>query len=205
MSFKDNGFEVVPNILSLEICNFLADLMTVVEFRSYERIKKNKWEHPIGDEMVRECHASYGSPFSDTLLLKLQPIVERITEKELYPAYSFSRIYYQNASLYKHVDRPSCEYSVTLTLRANGEIWPFNIRSLKGDVSTIKLAPGTGVVYNGCECEHWRDAYTQGKEQHQIFLHYVDKNGKYSNYKYDGRPGLGLPFVQGPLHTHIKE
>jgi hypothetical protein len=30
-----------------------------------------------------------------------------------------------------------------------------------------------------------------GSWQQQVFLHYVDKNGPYTDKEYDGRPGIG--------------
>jgi hypothetical protein len=47
------------------------------------------------------------------------------------------------------------------------------------------------LVYNGTELNHWREEY-QGSEQMQCFLHFVDANGPYADYKYDNRPMVGL-------------
>ena len=61
---------------------------------------------------------------------------------------------------------------------------------------------GDGVIYKGCEREHWRDpmpdevpwwkkkiAKIRGKEiesfHHQVFLHYVDANGPYVHCSFD--------------------
>jgi PKHD-type hydroxylase len=43
---------------------------------------------------------------------------------------------------------------------------------------------------------HWREKYTEGKWQAQVFLHYVDANGKYADWKYDKRNKLNLPKKQ---------
>jgi hypothetical protein len=43
--------------------------------------------------------------------------------------------------------------------------------------------------------EHWREKYTEGKWQAQVFLHYVDADGPHVNQKYDGRESLGLPKI----------
>jgi PKHD-type hydroxylase len=45
-------------------------------------------------------------------------------------------------------------------------------------------SPGDGVLYRGCEIEHWRPEFT-GDEYVQVFLHYVDSEGPYRNYVYD--------------------
>ena len=67
-------------------------------------------------------------------------------------------------------------------------------RGTKGKM--IPMEPGDGVIYRGCEVEHWREAFNapEGAWQTQVFLHYVDKNGPYGDFcKFDSRPALGLP------------
>jgi hypothetical protein len=60
------------------------------------------------------------------------------------------------------------------------------------DKEEVILQPGDMVVYKGSEVEHWREPYT-GKEQIQLFFHYVDANGPHAECKFDYRPMLGLP------------
>ncbi len=56
----------------------------------------------------------------------------------------------------------------------------------------VKLEQGDLIVYRGCELEHWREPY-QGTQLSQVFLHYNDVDGKFSEEnKYDTRPFLGL-------------
>jgi hypothetical protein len=46
--------------------------------------------------------------------------------------------------------------------------------------------------YEGTKMSHWRLPY-DGYECIQLFIHYVRRDGEYSDYKYDKRPNLGLP------------
>ena len=55
----------------------------------------------------------------------------------------------------------------------------------------ILLNPGDIAIYKGCDVEHWREPY-EGHQQIQLFLHYVDANGIYKDYKFDKRPMLGI-------------
>ena len=48
--------------------------------------------------------------------LKIQPLMERAVFKKLYPTYIYSRLYYPGYELCRHADRPSCEYSVSVTM-----------------------------------------------------------------------------------------
>jgi len=57
----------------------------------------------------------------------------------------------------------------------------------------VDLKPGDMLIYQGCEVEHWRDAFP-GKDCGQVFLHYNDRTKKQAKENlYDTRPFLGLP------------
>ena len=47
------------------------------------------------------------------------------------------------------------------------------------------LEEGDAVLYKGCEVEHWREPYTEGTKQAQVFLHYVDANGRFTEWEND--------------------
>jgi hypothetical protein len=92
----------------------------------------------------------------------------------------------------RHTDRPSCEYSTTINISIDPEPWEIWFETLQGDHKAINLYPGDMIVYKGDTLPHWRTEY-KGKRQNQAFLHYVDKRGKYRDYKWDHRAFLGLP------------
>lgn len=152
----------------------------------------------------------------DEVLEQLLPHVEQITGKNLYPTYAYARLYNYNENLYAHVDRPSCEISLTLTLGYFGNPWPFwvgeltddntrrqvlvrtdegeEIRYVKNEVQ-ITMDVGDAIIYKGTDLLHWRYPYTEGRNQAQVFLHYVDANGIYAEHKYDGRDKLAHHYV----------
>tara|TARA_Y100000592_G_scaffold44955_1_gene71324 strand:- start:25 stop:594 length:570 start_codon:yes stop_codon:yes gene_type:complete len=117
--------------------------------------------------------------FSDVLLIKKKNIIEKETGLKLFPTYAFTRFYTFNSDLKKHTDRPSCEISVSAMWDSDGTEWPLYVNGKK-----IEMKRGDGVIYLGCEDEHWRENFT-GDYHLQTFFHYVDKNGPNSNYKYD--------------------
>ena len=52
------------------------------------------------------------------------------------------------------------------------------------------LEEGQGVIYKGCEQEHWRNDLEYDWHT-QVFLHYIEKGGKFDpEFRYDGRPFL---------------
>ena len=64
----------------------------------------------------------YSDIAMETLLKKLQPLMETETEIKLHPTYSYARIYKRGDILERHKDRYSCEISTTLNL--GGDPWP---------------------------------------------------------------------------------
>ena len=125
-------------------------------------------------------------PPMESLLTYIQPTVEKAYGKELIPTYSFWRTYYKGQCCPPHKDREACEVSVKLTLGAADEScsWEFFL-----DGKGFKTMPGEGVIYNGCEQEHWRNDLEYDWHS-QVFLHYVEKHGKNKDHAYDKRPRL---------------
>ena len=105
--------------------------------------------------------------------------MEKETNLELIPTYSFTRVYTYNSDLPKHKDRPACEISVSVMIASDGTIWPFYM-----DGKELLLEPGDACIYLGCELQHYRKNFT-GDWHAQCFLHYVDQNGPFADYKYD--------------------
>jgi hypothetical protein len=60
------------------------------------------------------------------------------------------------------------------------------------NVSEILMNVGDAVLYRGMDKVHWRNKF-EGDWQAQVFLHYVDADGKHADQKFDGRESLGLP------------
>ena len=189
MSFKQNGYEVVRNAISNELLEHLK-----IEFEMFKEIKFYKHKetnlYAFGDEQSPNSFSIYSLLCFESLAIQLRDSISKITQKNLYPTYSFARIYYNGAILKPHTDRPSCEYSTTICIDTT-DMWNFHIKDRIGNENVVKLNPGDMCVYSGCELEHWRDPYT-GTQQIQCFLHYVDSNGPFKNFKYDKRPMLGI-------------
>ena len=133
--------------------------------------------------------AAPGDFFTDGLLIDLLPLAEKVTHLELFPTYSYFRVYKRGDILVKHTDRPACEISVTLCLGFEAERpWPILLDGPEG-VSSIELTPGDALFYRGIECTHWREPM-EGERTAQAFLHYVDQNGPYAEWKFDKRPRI---------------
>lgn len=135
----------------------------------------------------------YADTLGECLLLQQLPLMQIVAQGALLPCYSFLRIYRRGSVLDKHVDRPSCEISTTMTLGFDAQAgqWPIWIEA-RGQSRALELAPGDMLIYHGADLPHWRDAY-DGEFWVQVFLHYVRADGAYTEFKFDGRERIG-PF-----------
>jgi hypothetical protein len=147
------------------------------------------------DQDIDNCNVTkigyYADPFGEVMLEFLLPKVEEITGLELCPTYSYFRIYQPGERLPPHVDRPSCEISVTLNIAQVGpenKIW---MQHGSSEASSYSLSPGDAVVYKGCDVTHWRPFVEEGTLIVQLMLHYVDKNGPNAMYNLDKRKQIG--------------
>jgi hypothetical protein len=184
--FKDKKYVQVNNVLSQELIK-LASTYALLDERNDLSLEEG--DNP----QIHNSHSQYADTLMESFLLFLHPILERNTGLNLYPAYSYYRVYRPGANLVKHVDRPSCEISTTVTLEfdyqgANYD-WPIFVGGAK-----CSMKPGDLVIYRGCEVEHWREVFTapEGSYHIQFFCHYVDTNGPYSEFKFDRRPFIGF-------------
>lgn len=195
--FKEELYEVVKGAISEELCTHLDlefELLKKLRYQTAQMSEENKYS--FNDNQVTKSFAHYSALCYEALSLQLQPVVEEITGKSLYPTYTYARIYYNGAIMERHTDRPSCEYSTTINITIDPEPWEIWFETLKGEKKAISLYPGDMIVYKGDTLPHWRDEYT-GTRQNQAFLHYVDKKGKYRDYKWDHRQYLGWPAPPG--------
>ena len=200
MSFKKNKYVVMKQVIPREIADFafayflnkrkvarfLFDQKYLTPFTEYWGV----WN----DQQVPNTYSHYADTVMETLLQKVQPLMEKYTGLKLSPTYSYARIYKKGDVLARHKDRYSCEVSTTLHL--GGEHWPIYLdpTGKKGQAGIkVELEQGDMLIYSGCDLEHWREAFP-GKDCGQVFLHYNDAKKKTAKAnKFDGRPFLGLP------------
>ena len=190
-NFATDLYEVVRGAVppeQLQHMDIEFELIKKLQYMQGGQSEENKFM--FGDSQVTNSFAYYSALCFEALSLQLQPLMEQITGKELYPTYTYARIYYNGATMAIHKDRPSCQFSSTVNISIDEDPWEIWFETLNGEHKAVKLWPGDLIVYKGDTLNHWRDAY-QGQRQTQAFLHYVDKNGNYRDYKWDHRPYLG--------------
>ena len=212
--FKKNKYAIVRQAISKDLAAFIANYFSMQK-QVYDTCKATRYFSPfeniIGhyeneEEQIPNTYSQYANMAMETLMLKIQPVMEKTTGLKLYPAYTYARIYKKGDVLKRHKDRFSCEISTTMNL--GGDDWPLYLEpdSSKGGVKEgvgyvsentkgvrVDLKPGDMMVYQGMELEHWRNKF-KGKECIQVFLHYNNRKtpGAKDNM-FDKRPHLGLP------------
>jgi len=202
MSLIKNKYIVIKKVIDKDLSDFCYNYLRVKK-QVYDTCIKNRYISPFeevlgkyetDEQQVANTYSTYGDIAMDTLMLKIQPIMEQKTKLKLTPAYTYARVYKKGDILKRHKDRFSCEISTTLNL--GGDNWPIYVEpSGKENKKGVKvnLKPGDMLIYLGCELEHWREPF-EGDECVQVFLHYnnVKTKGAQENM-FDGRLHIGLP------------
>lgn len=165
------------------------------------------------EDQVQGSLARYHHPQYRQIHSGIRLKIEKIIGRKLYNTYYYDRIYYPGQSLKIHVDRNSCEISVTVNISTNLKTpWPICVKSPdiysdyrkteiieEGKPFSVNLNPGDGMIYKGCERPHWREPMPTEYEKtwygsrvekknlyyHQIFFHYVLADGIRSHFAWD--------------------
>ncbi|MEM9015003.1 MAG: hypothetical protein AAGB02_07835 [Pseudomonadota bacterium] len=130
--------------------------------------------------------------------------ISALTGKTLSPTYAFFRVYQKGDICHVHSDRQACEHSFSLALAYSDEIvWPFEIgadahsfdEGLKvmasvdfGEKSSrpVSLNAGDAILYQGCNYRHGRTTPNPNRWSAHLFLHWVDVDGPFSAFAFDG-------------------
>ena len=176
---------------------------------SYTLIKYSNQKEFMTDIQTNSLIFELNDNFMETLLDLSTPVVEQNVGKKLWPTYSFFRIYDKGDDLPIHHDRPSCEYTVALCLGADPVDLPYELFLGDQDESSdykyynedgeykrfridhkIPMVPNNAVIFKGIKKLHWREICHHDHFV-TVFLHYVDQDGPYKEYKFDKREMLG--------------
>jgi hypothetical protein len=179
--------------------NGFLDPTTVATISQYfeNKIALGEWKETVEKNAESEITKLfyYADPLIEVVLKTSKTLVEEAVGKELFPTYSYARVYQPGEELKPHVDRPACEYSVTVNIAHNGAASPIYMQYKDNPVEQYTLASGDAVVYKGCEVRHWREPFQKDQLNVQFMLHYVDKHGANAAHRFDKRASLGLPHV----------
>jgi hypothetical protein len=181
--FNINGYTLVKDAINYDLRDVITQYALFDEMQDFSP----------DTQQVPNAHSKYSDPAMEAMLLHLHPLMEKETGVSLYPTYSFYRVYRSGDILEPHKDRPSCEISTTVCFNYSYDeslyTWPIIM-----DGNKVNMKPGDIVIYRGVDLEHSREEFLPPGENDwhvQAFLHYVDINGPYSEYKFDKRDSIG--------------
>ena len=216
--FKEKHFFVIKEAISKDVASFVYNYF-MMKKQVARTFFDTKFISPFtaewgvwNDEQVPNTYSHYADTAMETLLLAVQPKMEKLTGLKLNPTYSYARIYKKGDILHRHKDRFSCEISTTMNL--GGDSWPIYLEAkknvgnsndidpntgknylveTKNEGTKVTLKPGDMLVYKGEILEHWREVFL-GSNCAQVFLHYNNQESKDADKNiFDSRPHLGLP------------
>lgn len=171
-------YKLEKSFLPIDVCLSMARKMENL-------LQQGIYRNP--DNQCKLSPAWYGI-FNDELET-FRPAVEKIVGCELYPVYTYGRIYQENDYLLPHFDRPGAEISLTITLDYEKFIWPIYLQG-ENDFLEFLLDIGDALIYEGSKISHLRHPMNGQNFQHQTFFHYVKKDGEFNFLKFDERPSL---------------
>jgi len=172
----------------------LFDADDVHRLYSYALLRARSGTMSVNDPQAPQTPSAGGDFIMDGVLADLAPRVEQATGLEVFPTYSYFRVYKRGDVLARHTDRPACEISLSVSLGCVADrTWPISIAGPLGPAQ-VELHPGDALLYRGIECPHARAAF-DGELAAQLFLHYVDRNGPNAEWRFDKRAALAtFPF-----------
>ncbi len=149
----------------------------VAALRRYYRYLIRTGAVKLGDRQSGRRYVAYNEPVALYFHRQLASALSIVAGDELKPSYVYLASYLSGADLKQHVDRPQCEFSITLCLDFSPEPdlatpWPIHLETPDGIV-TVHQSLGDGLAYRGTKLPHYRRALDDDQTSTSIFFHYV--------------------------------
>ena len=207
--YLERGYRLVPGLLAPEICKaFMAELQAALDRPQQPITRFRRSSNLLNGEAVEVYGYEY--PPMISFLWGLTSAMRDLTGCDLLPTYSYFRLYREGDICRVHSDRYACEHSLSLTLDySDGVAWPLEVGAERVGPSarveadfgeeryaSLEMNPGDAVLYQGVHHRHGRVAPNPNGWSAHLFLHWVDRNGPYREYAFDGNgpPARGVNF-----------
>lgn len=159
--------------------NFLNPMQLAEVRRYYRKLRLAEAFYPsiLNDHCVDHRDWIHNEPVSRFLHHQLLWTINQLVPDEVQPSYAYLAVYHPGATLRRHIDRPQCQWNVSLVLDTDPEVdrasaWPIYLE-VHGDAREVKLGMGDFVLYRGTDIPHWREAQPEGRSSTICFFHFV--------------------------------
>lgn len=201
--YRKQGYAHLPALFPREVLLALYARMQADLKAQGRPLSSFAAQGPLLKRPALEVYAYQYAPLLG-FLWGLTPRIAAEVGAELLPTYAYFRAYQHGDVCRIHHDRPACEHSVSLTI-AYGEDrpWSLSVQTTPTDTprpevtedfgaepfGSVAMQPGDGVLYQGTHHRHGRlDANPNSWSAH-LFLHWVEKDGRYADHAFD-RPAM---------------
>jgi hypothetical protein len=157
------------NLISDKKCEELNELAL--------NLKKNNRLHYESDKS--HYANSYGTgriAEYEKVLRELTPLIKQTTGlNNLVEENSYTRIYYNGATLKRHIDRKGLDLTLSVCTFTNlDKPWELHVEVEKGKVLSFETKPGQGALILGTKMPHWRNDLVCKEDQYviQSFYHW---------------------------------
>jgi hypothetical protein len=179
---RENSF--VKKIVKKEIPPICVDLGKILEEDECQIFKElvltSKETGLMNAETDKKYYNnSYGGilPFMWDLMDRFRPMVESTTNRNVKNANPYIRIYQNDSTLNRHMDRGGLDYTISVCIFENiNQNWPLLIRNEKDEIIENITKIGYASLVTGNILEHWREPLECKEDEYviQLFLHYED-------------------------------
>lgn len=201
LNYKDHGFKIFRNVID-------GVALKVIQEMFWHRIKDIvRHDNLPKDDQVRTRIPLGRISVGEAILHQMKHLIEQECGEEILCTYAYPVIYRPGSVLKRHIDRDACEFTATFTVLnlPEGNIWPIYAQGHDKNEIQVNMNPGDLCFYDGRNCDHWRDGLPDDCYNVSIFLHYVKKNGKFSEWhKREHRKVFDVDNVEEILNTLVQ-
>lgn len=198
-TYRDDGFVALPRLFPQEVLLAFYQMMQTDLKAAGRPMQSFAAQGPLLRQPAIEIYAFQYAPML-TFLWGLTPRMADVVGCELMPTYAYFRAYQQGDVCRVHSDRQACEHSLSLTI-AYGEDrpWTLSVATERSEVpqplvaddfgsqpyGSVAMAAGDGVLYQGTHHRHGRLDPNPNSWSAHLFLHWVEKHGRYADHAFD--------------------
>jgi hypothetical protein len=172
-------FYVINDILTERECSGLT--IDILAHNWFYCVDKDNQDKSYGtQEEIGNAKGLPGMPIRAWNLYNgLTDYVKKVTGNDnLIPSSMYGRIYRNGAKLYKHTDRPTLDWTLTVPLFCSiQKKWPIKLELPNGEIAEQQNYVGSGILFQARKLPHWREPLECSEYEFSVhlFMHWEEK------------------------------